>query len=236
MCHLSDSPFCKLFTVLVKSRIMAVISMIEKLHLELKQGLLSALPDVASLSSAALSCPSMYHAFLHAEELITTQVVKNQLNAEVLPEAFIAWESSRPRTWTRQDVFDFIDNHLRSRTYLPRSWTLSEALPLGKLHCSVERFASEFIAEMLNTSSAFAYIDAPPLWPVSKNELSRIQRAFCRFEVYCNLFRGTKAFDPSETEELFFFKFSYWENEQLACVHNHLFRAIYPGMNRSNSC
>jgi hypothetical protein len=210
---------------------MAVTSIIEEFPLELKQALLSALSDVSSLRSAALSCLSLYHAFLNAEELITTQVVKNQLDADVLPEAVTASKSSRSQCWTRKSIMDFVGQYLRSRMSPPKSWTLSEALPLGNLHSSVERFASDFIAEMLNMSSEFAYIDGPPRQPVSRHEMNRIQRAFYRFEVYCNLFRDPKVFDPSEIRNLFFFKFSHWENEQLACVHDYLFRAVCPGMN-----
>jgi hypothetical protein len=210
--------------------------MLEKLPLELKQDLLSALADVASLRSAALSCPSMYRAFMNAEELITSQVVENQIDADVLPEALVALMSSRPQPWTMQGVADFIHHHLHARTYLPRSWTLSEALPLGRLHSGVERFAAELIAEMLNPSSAFAYIDAPPGWSASKTEMDRVQRALYRFEVYCNLFRGPKKFELGDIEELFLFRFSYWENEQLACVHDYLFRAVCPGTDVSDSC
>ena len=209
---------------------MAVISTIEKFPLELKQALLSALSDISSLRSAALSCSSLYHAFLSAEELITTQVVKNHIDADVLPEAVAAFNSSRSQSLDTQGVLDFINHHFCSRTS-PDSWTLSEALRLGSLHSTVERFASEFISEMLNTSSKFAYIDAPPGWPVSRHELNRIQRAFYRFEVYCNLFRDPKVFDSFEIGDLFMFSFSHWENEQLACVHDYLFRVVCPGMN-----
>lgn len=207
---------------------MSVISMTEKFPLELKQALLSSLSDVYSLRSAALCCSSFYHAFLDAEQLITTQVVKNQLDAEVLSEAVIALKSSE-QSWTGQGIVDFVDLHLRSRMAPPTSWTLSEALPLSNLHSNVERFASEFIAEMLNTSSEFAYIDAPPTWPVSRKETNRVQRTFYRFELYCNLFHDSKVFEASEMEGLFFSKFSYWENEQLACVYDYLFRVVCPG-------
>jgi hypothetical protein len=80
---------------------MAVVSMIERLPLELKQDLLAALADLASLRSAALSCPSMYHAFVNAEKLITNQVVNNQIDAAVLPEAVGALKSSRPQPWNQ---------------------------------------------------------------------------------------------------------------------------------------
>ncbi len=155
--------------------------------------------------------------------------MKNQIDADVLPEAVTALKSYRSQPWSRSGLLDFVHHHLRSRMSPPESWTLSEALPLGNLHSSVERFASEFIAEMLNPSSDFAYIAAPPGWSVSRHEMNRIQRAFYRFEMYCNLFREFKVFEASDIGHIFFFGFSYRENEQLACVHDYLFRAACPG-------
>lgn len=57
----------------------------------------------------------------------------------------------------------------------------------------------------------------------------RIQRAFYRFEVYCNLFQNPERFDFREQRDIFFLKFSDWENEQLACMYDYLFRVICPG-------
>jgi hypothetical protein len=216
---------------------MAILSTVEKFPLELRQALLSALSDVSSLRSTAMSCPSFYDAFISAEELITTQVLKNQFdNADILPEAFAAFDSSRTHPWTRRRTRDFIDEHFQSRK-LPRdSWKLADALPMGNLHSCVEFFATRFAAEMLSPSSAFAYIDPPPAWPLSRSEMIRVQRAFYRFEVYCNLFRDPELFDFREQRDLFFFKFAHWENEQLACVYGYLFRVVCPGMIICGSC
>lgn len=211
---------------------MTTASFLEKFPSELKQEILSALPDVVSLRSAALSCPPFYHALIDAERLITTRVLKNQFKVDVLPEAIAALKSSQSQPWTRQRVCDFVDEHLQCRMAPPDSWTLSEALRLSTLYCCVQYFTGKFVGEMFNASSAFAYIDAPPAWwPLSPNETNRVQRAFYRFEIYCNLFRGSQRFDVREQRDLFFFKFSHWENEQLACLHDYLFRAMCPGMN-----
>jgi hypothetical protein len=210
---------------------MAVLSTPERFPLELRQALLSALSDVSSLRSTALSCPSFYDAFTSAEELITTQVLNNQLeNTDILPEAVAAFNSSRMQPWSSQRTRDFVDAHFHSRRAPPDSWKLVDALPIGNLHSCVEFFATRFVAEMFSPSSTFAYIDPPSAWPLSRNEMIRIQRTFYRFEVYCNLFRNPERFDFREQRDLFFFKFSHWENEQLACVYDYLFRVICPGM------
>ena len=209
---------------------MAAAPIIANFPTELKQCLLSALPDIHSLRSMTLSCSSFYHAYKSAESLITSQVFQNQFEVEVLPEAVTALKSSRVLFSTRPHILDFSHGLLRSRTAPTESWTLSAALPLSKLQLSVEYFATGFIAETLNKSSALDYIDnAPPPWPVSRAERNRIHRAFYRFEIYCNLFREFKLFRNDDQGQVFFSRFSYWENEQLACVHDYLFRAVCPG-------
>lgn len=210
---------------------MASPNPLESLPLELKQELLCALPDILSLRSTILSCYSFYNAFIATERLITTRVLKNQLNAEILPEAVAALQASQSRPRSRQRTLDFIDEHLHTRAPPPDSWTLSNAWSMSRLHFSVESFAASFVAEMLNPSSEFAYIDAPPAWPLSRNEMNRIQRAFYRFEIYFNLFRDPDLFGFHEKKKPFFFNFSHWENEQLACIYDYLYRATCPGMN-----
>lgn len=84
---------------------------------------------------------------------------------------------------------------------------------MSNLNSCVEHFAAGFVAEILNQHSAFACIEAPQACPLSRNEITRIQRTFYRFEVYCNLFRDLELSKVREQRDLFFFKFSHWENE-----------------------
>lgn len=74
------------------------VCLMKTLPVELVGVILLALPDVSSLQAAVISCPLLYHAFLEAEEAITAQVLSNQIDASVLPEAMAAFESSRLRT------------------------------------------------------------------------------------------------------------------------------------------
>ncbi|ERF75892.1 hypothetical protein EPUS_01258 [Endocarpon pusillum Z07020] len=98
-----------------------------------------------------------------------------------------------------------------------------DAFAVSNLHSCVEYWGEKFVTEMFNTASTFAYIDAPPAGPLSQNEKNRIQRALYRFEVYQNLCRDS---DVRENRGLLICKFSDCENEQLACVHDYLFRAV----------
>ncbi|KAG4436171.1 hypothetical protein IFR05_008331 [Cadophora sp. M221] len=65
---------------------------------------------------------------------------------------------------------------------------------------------------------------------VTVTERARFQRAFCMFELFCNVFRDFRrpVFLLLETSTQFFVGFSIVEKEQLACVRDYLFRAIAP--------
>ena len=59
-------------------------------------------------------------------------------------------------------------------------------------------------------------------------------RGFHRFELYCNLLHVYDGDDGlqfiiDKQCRLFFDAFTYWENEQLACIHDYLHRCIATG-------
>jgi hypothetical protein len=207
-------------------------SPLQRLPMELKQMILSTLSDVSALKSTALTCSSFYSAFTSAEASITTHVLTNQLGIDILPEA-IATLESQATSWTDQGVYDFLRKHLRSRSPPPKHqlWTLSQALQLGILNRCVQTFTEWFVSQALSQPSGPGKLDHVPSYPPSHMEIARIQRAFYRFEMFCNLFRRAVDMDLQNYEKrlMFLRHFSFWENEQLACVHDFLTRLITPG-------
>ena len=211
---------------------MTSLARLEHLPSELIEHILGLLPDVTSLLSSILSCSSLYSVFSKVEILITSKVVERSISEEVLPEAVATWKSSL--LGLRRDVLlqDFADDQLRSRQHSKPSWTLSEALPLAGLHRHVEYFSTDFALQTLaGLGEDYTYNTALTESP-SSDELHRIQRAFYRFEIYCNLSRSRQP-DPFVLDEqplmVFFSKFSPWENEQLGCIHDYLFHKVSPG-------
>lgn len=213
-------------------------SPIERLSVELVRMILSAVPDVASLQAAVLSCPLFYSSFLEAEGEITAQVLLNQIDISVLPEAMVAFGSS---SWhlrgtnpkNREVLVNFISQDNFQRPTPPRSWSLRKALDLGRLHIYVDSFAKKFAMatltkHTLNQSNTVA----------THQEMCRIERVLYRFEIYCNLFREfPKALSGfyedqalyDELQGLFFANFAPWESEQLGCIHDFLVQVVSPG-------
>ncbi|KAI8948488.1 hypothetical protein F4801DRAFT_556711 [Xylaria longipes] len=209
-------------------------SPIKELPVELLRMILGVLPDVPSLHAAVLSCSMFYRAFLEAETSITTQVLLNQIDVDVVAEATIASKSALlrphdPDPKSREAILDFVAQNLQQRPAPPTAWSLQKALHLGRLHFHVDALAKKFVATTLsrhplNQSSHL----------VTDQEICRIERALYRFEIYCNLFRevsdvGSPIYD--EQGSLYFAHFAPYENEQLGCIHDFLIRAITPAFN-----
>ena len=202
-------------------------SWLEQLPLEAKQAILSSLTDIASLKATALTCSSFYYALKNAEQLIITEVLFNEIDIDVLPEAIVA---GKVKTWTRTAVF--AANIFQSRQPISpkKRWEISELLPLSKIAKHINFFAADLAEKAL---ASMPPVSLPP----SREELNRIKRALYRFEIYCNLFRSlgssTQVLQPrlhGPRANAFFGCFSAWENEQLTCVYDYLFSAVAPGI------
>lgn len=212
------------------------LSPIERLPVELVLEILEAVPDPASLRAVVLSCPLFYNLFSKQESNITEQVLLNQIDIDVLPEAIAAVESSYIRRdrirYPRSYVFsDFLTDNIRLRPSVARYWALSKALRLGPLHVVVDSLAMKFAMTALNQPPLNQSKHIP-----TRLEICRIERAFYWFEIYRNIFplwwrHGT--YEPSEfgveQPQVFLAHFAPWENEQLGCVYDFLCRMILPG-------
>ncbi|KAF2762333.1 hypothetical protein EJ05DRAFT_497187 [Pseudovirgaria hyperparasitica] len=196
----------------------------EKLPVEVLQIILSNLPDVLSLRSSMLVCRRFLAAVRGAEILTTTTVLFKQMD-DVLPEAHIAQEALRLKPCTEDQVQAFITTHLENRQLPPKAWTLKDAVAVANVHVCVSELASQFI------NTAATKFPGCNYRPATRTEETRIQRAMYRFEIFCNLFRGFENPAPTQTWDAFFLKFSPWENEQLACVHDYFAQAVYPAFN-----
>ncbi|KAF2745057.1 hypothetical protein M011DRAFT_147762 [Sporormia fimetaria CBS 119925] len=200
---------------------------VERLSVELKQLILCNLQDAMSLRSAALSCRALYNAFVGAETVITTRVLLNQVDIDVLPAACLAWKAACARPGTAEDIRSFIKSHLQKRQPADESWTLSSTLPISRLHTCVKQLSLQFMDTCLAKSPALA--TRPPTYA----ETTRVERALYRFEIFVNLFHVDMQ-DTAPREELwrtFFSCFSPWENEQLACLHDYFVRLVAPAFN-----
>ena len=207
-------------------------SHIERLSVELLRMVVCALPDVATLQSVVLSCPTFYLAFREAEKSITTAVLFNQIDVNLWPDAAAAFESSSLESRLpdgQHDIKSFITNYISLRPTLPRAWLLRSARRVGGLQTCISQLALRFTTEAMACDPLTEDQASPPPTP---QEVCRLHRAFYRFEIYCNIFRDSSRAQTALVRnqyDLFFRDFTSCEIEQLGCIHDFLTRLLWPG-------
>ncbi|MCJ1249618.1 hypothetical protein MMC30_006844 [Trapelia coarctata] len=187
---------------------------------EIRVAIFSFLPDVSSVKALALTCSLFLHTFGSAESVVLDSVLRAQIDPGLWSLVLTVLDSSSLEPWSREGVLRCLTEPDNKR--VPRQCTSWEALALSELQKHVQFFADDFASSALATASPN---QASPM------EMHRIQRAFYRFELYCNLFRSRKGFreerfSAQEQRDHFFAKFCPWEIEQLACIHDYLFERL----------
>ncbi|KAK2757965.1 hypothetical protein FQN54_004371 [Arachnomyces sp. PD_36] len=210
------------------------------LPIEIRQAILCAMPDLLTFHLALETFKSLRQAFLANHSSICNSFIPSVFPSRVLPDLlalsestqFNPWRKERRRSddpWNEERVADLMRRHYGQP--LPRDiqWTYADIARISGIQEHINFFIDDFAS---TANSARPNGDGNQPQPLTRNERSRIEVAFFRFELYCNLFRqrGVYTSGGRETHErieeghwkLFFDFFSPWENEQLACVHDYL--------------
>jgi hypothetical protein len=200
--------------------------------------ILQNLPDTQSLIASLLAHSSLYNAF-QEDPTIAAKVLENQIvPPSLLPHALAVQQSASLKSQNRDQVQELFDNYYKiTSTQLFHSLPqvpLPDALYMTDLYKSVVFFTENFVSAtlpLLSTGKDPQTLSASP----SLTEFYRIQRSLYRFELYCNLFRRYRHnnlktfFGAKEQGEIFFKRYSPWENEQLACIHDYLLQQLSIG-------
>lgn len=108
---------------------------------------------------------------------------------------------------------------------------MAKALGIARLCDAVNYFASDCAEEGLRIGHQRYSLQMSQEPRPSRLETLRVQRAFCRLELYTCLFTRS---DPPSTGEIadeqkrsiFWDKYAPWENEQVACVLDYFYRRL----------
>lgn len=200
---------------------------------EIQEAILSQIKDISTLMAVAASCRSLRSLLVYGPNPIIKRVLERSIPPAVLPEALALRESVTLPTIDRESVQALLHKYFtRLNQYLQVSCSLREAYRLERFHRVVHGFTTNFVHQTLSKNPVIGYTSKFEPYP-TYSELCRIQRALYRFELCCNLFtkalkRGSaRTVIPRDLQATIFFnRFSAWENEQLACIHDYLLRII----------
>lgn len=213
----------------------APLNSLPGLPVEIKQAILSLLPDITSLKALISTCSCFYKSFLDCESSILTKVLLNQITPSLMPNAVTTFKSSDMTPWTKERAENLLLLYTTGETSsVLRKWTLRNALVLSKMHEHVQFFTHRLTVDALLLHPVTGLLDADRA-SVSPSEVRRIQRALYRFEFYCNMlaFRRKCNGGCSKIFSIDIGKFAHWENEQLACICDHLNQYVSTRMGSS---
>lgn len=207
------------------------------LAVEIRQAILCEISDIETLDAALEADASLQSAFSGFPSLILGRIVQNIVPSSLLPDihACLASRHFNKKTWSIDRVLKISDNYFRRQVPEQIQWELDDIRYISNIHQAIKLFVEEFSFSTLSTTES-----APPS-PISPSERHRIMSTFYRFEIYSNLFQpyanypwGLRSndIDKDMVNTIFFSKFAPWENEQFACIYDHLVQKISPGMIR----
>ncbi|KAH9235466.1 hypothetical protein K456DRAFT_1723630 [Colletotrichum gloeosporioides 23] len=162
--------------------------------------------------------------------ILTRSIITNQISDVTLPFALVLLKSAKLSGDDHDGIRNLLD-HLITDISEPChaaaaliNLSLDEYAILSKNHAAVESLRDDFSREAIPAFvERFELEHAEHLNP---QETFRLDRAFYRYQIMCNLYCGRKGFErnlsPIDREYPFFSEFSPWVNEQLICVYYYL--------------
>ena len=219
---------------------------LDRLSLEIQIIIMSHL-NRESLYALIRASPQQLHVFESAKELVLSRILCHTFHASVLPEALaIAMASQlKDRPPDRQHV-DAIIRSVKNPTSdhsTVRTMPLKACILLCRLRDALDYFMDDYVQESIKTLADFGHkrvlfeggtsrcedeieLDRT----LSITELVRLQRAFCRFELYGQLF-GTPKQEKTkirahEQWNILLAEFPSWQNEELTSVRDYLTRGL----------
>lgn len=195
----------------------------DTLPLELKVGILQSVDDLTSLYAIIRTCRTVYAAFKEARSTILPSALDFALPLEIRHEALAVLDSSNLPAPSIEEALEYVNCRLFGE--IPREITPGNLNELSRQHILVEWFTNDLCTSVRSLRLRDTHVDIYP-FVLCLDERIRIQRAFYRFQLYCNLVPKNNlegGLGPEEARYEFFDCFPSWENEEIACVHDYLY-------------
>lgn len=192
-----------------------------------------ALLDPTCLRSAITAGPVLYRPYQFSKSFLLGRIINPEIEPSLLHDAAAAQVSAdaRKHCWSEAKIKQFVAQYVK-RGMRPRVTSVPEVSALIGLHRTVTKWVDCFFREAARCTP----IGYAPRWEleISPSERFRAFKVLYRFEIYCNLFStSTINFGVQEQGDLFLSHFMPWENEQLCCVYERLYKD-YVGSRKLN--
>ena len=227
-------------------------SALELLAPELQLRILLSAETPEDLHALIQAIPRLYQVFLLNRDTVLSAVARRQFHPAVISEAlFFAKISQLQQPLPRDTVLELCRDYL-SELYDGAIIPVPMSVALCKLARNVRFFIEDYTRNTLPLMEDLGRsldVDVLPEYSpknhvsysqLSDSETGRLQRAFCRFEIYRYLFaRCSQEYDhdiqecgqeptltPAEQASLFLLKFPEFQITEINCIRDYLYRRL----------
>lgn len=239
---------------------MGTDSALELLSPELQQAILLHLDDLDTLYALIRASPRFHQVFRLNKDSTLTTITLCQFHPAVRPEALAVATLEQIQSQSQRDAQSQRDTAVRLCETFPSGihlWCQSNPLEtvstyLCKLHRDINFFIDDYtrntlpILHQLGQSQDYQILSEYPPYndtfysPLSSTEIARLQRAFCRFELYRLLFSRcshdihngihkcirVSPLKPEEQATEFFRDLPAFQITEISCVRDYLYRRL----------
>lgn len=231
---------------------MAKDGALELLASELQLQILLNADTPDDLHALIQASPRLYQVYLFNKDTVLSAVGRGQFHPEVIPDAlFLAKISQFEQPLSRDTVIELCETypsemHKGTILSVPMSVTLCKLA--GNLRFFIEDYARNTLPIMEGLGRSQNLYRFPEYWPAnpvpyskfSQVETGRLQRAFCRFEIYRHLFARCSpnlrhdlracpvdpSLSPEEQATRFLQKFPDFQVAEINSIRDYLFRRL----------
>ena len=193
-------------------------------------------PDLDTFLTLIATCRAFSEAFKNAPTSLTRSLVAREVG-DLLPQAtfVVLARDARPHAQSpagmAQAMSQLLSRWADESVVFTHRWSLAEGIAAIRLHRIIDDLARRSAAFCL---SWLEKLSGRSQEGPSDSELARIKRALYRFEIDCRLLPPVldeeTAHPVLEAGQLVYLQQGHpWENEQLASVHESLWRLVAPG-------
>ncbi|KAF7920668.1 hypothetical protein BELL_0197g00050 [Botrytis elliptica] len=207
---------------------------LDDLPQELKDLILCAAPDIATLKCLAHSSPFFHGAYANRREDIFLTVLSTEITPDILHEArFVARATSieRGSSWFSNVKQLLADYDKGIDELFPLNITSTETIYISRFLPALHNVTLAFFQMTLSHHPLTGEKMHPP--SPDRFEIRRIQRSILRIEIFNILFSERK-YSPSyrpnwespceELGNLFLSRFELWEVEEMVCTRDFFYR------------
>ncbi|KAJ3954501.1 hypothetical protein N0V92_008992 [Colletotrichum tropicale] len=210
-------------------------SPLQRVPLHVVAVILTHLPSIRQLGLAILSHRIFHDALKDNVNSVVRGIIANQISDIILPFALALLGSTKLIGDAEDDIDSLLEDLTRGISEPRRAaaalidLSLDDYAFLSKNHAAVESLRDGFARETIP-----AFVERFELehgGHLNPQETFRLDRAFYRYQIMCNLYCGRKGSKRDlipyfgynfRHRHPFFTEFSPWVNEQLICVYHYL--------------